>query len=180
MMTSPAVGQQAGLDVDVANVDLRRVRYFVAVAEELHFTRAAQRMGITQSSLSAAIQRMEAEHGAPLLRRSTRRGALTPEGPRVLREARALLRAADRFATPPERTATLRIGTCPPARVPLLDAIVGECVQSGFSEQIALREELSGALLDALDAGDVDIVVTLATDAESDGRHVELLATVPL
>src|SRR3954465_13916434 len=149
MMTSPAVGQQAGLDVDVANVDLRRVRYFVAVAEELHFTRAAQRMGITQSSLSAAIQRMEAEHGAPLLRRSTRRVALTPEGHRVLREARALLRAADRFprprggadlfGPPPEGTAPLRIGTCPPARVPLLDAIVEDCVQLGFRELIALR-----------------------------------------
>src|SRR3954468_5431950 len=117
MMTSPAVGQQAGLDVDVANVDLRRVRYFVAVAEELHFTRAATRLGITQSSLSAAIQRLEAEHGAPLLRRSTRRVALTTEGRRVLRDARGLLRAADRFAAPRGRAATLRIGVCPPARV---------------------------------------------------------------
>jgi DNA-binding transcriptional LysR family regulator len=180
MMTSPSVGQQTGLDADVANVDLRRIRYFVAVAEELHFTRAAQRMGITQSSLSAAIQRLEAEHGTPLLRRSTRRVALTTEGRRVLHEARTLLRAADRFAAPPERTATLRIGTCPPARVPLLDAIVDECVQFGFTELIALREELSGTLLDALDAGDVDALVTLATDAVDEGRNFELLATAPL
>jgi DNA-binding transcriptional LysR family regulator len=180
MMTSPAVGQQAGLDADVANVDLRRVRYFVAVAEELHFTRAARRLGITQSSLSAAIQRLEAEHGTPLLRRSTRRVALTSEGHRVLREARGLLRAADRFAARPVGTANLRIGTCPPGRVPLLDAIVDECVQQGFTELIALREELSGALLGALDAGEVDALVTIATAAKGDGRFVELLATAPL
>jgi DNA-binding transcriptional LysR family regulator len=180
IMTSPPVGQRAGLDVDVASVDLRRVRYFVAVAEELHFTRAARRLGITQSSLSAAIQRLEAEHGTPLLRRSTRRVALTPEGHRVLREARGLLRAADRFAAPPERSATLRIGTCPSARVPLLDAIVHECMTFGFTELIALREELSGALLDALDEGEVDAAVTIGTSASAPGRAVERLATVPL
>jgi DNA-binding transcriptional LysR family regulator len=180
IMTSPSVGQQAGLDIDAASVDLRRVRYFVAVAEELHFTRAAARLGITQSSLSAAIQRLEAEHGEPLLRRSTRRVALTAEGRRMLREARGLLRAADRFAAPPERDASLRIGVCPHARLPLLDAIVGECMQYEPGELITLREELSGALLTALDDGELDAVVTLAADAEGEGRHVELLATVPL
>jgi DNA-binding transcriptional LysR family regulator len=180
IMTSPSVGQQAGLDVDAASVDLRRVRYFVAVAEELHFTRAAARLGITQSSLSAAIQRLEAEHGEPRLRRSTRRVALTAEGRRMLHEARGLLRAADRFAAPPERDDSLRIGVCPHARVPLLDAIVGECMQYEFSELITLREQLSGALLTALDDGELDAVVTFATDAEGEGRHVELLATAPL
>jgi len=169
-----------GTDVDVPSVDLRRLRYFVAVAEELHFTRAAARLGITQSSLSAAIQRLEAEHGTPLLRRSTRRVALTAEGHRVLRDARGLLRAAERFAAPSERAATLRIGVCPPARVPLLDAIVDECVHAGFSELIALREELSGALVGALDAGEVDAVVTLGVAPSGGGRHVELLATAPL
>lgn len=180
IMTSPSVGQQPGLDADVANVDLRRVRYFVAVAEELHFTRAARRLGITQSSLSAAIQRLESEHGTPLLRRSTRRVALTPEGQRVLREARALLRAADRFAAPPERSARLRIGACPPARASLLDAIVDESMTFGFTELIALREELSGALLDALDRGELDAVVTVGTEASGSGRSVERLATVAL
>jgi DNA-binding transcriptional LysR family regulator len=180
IMTSPPVGQQDGLDVDAASVDLRRVRYFVAVAEELHFTRAARRLGITQSSLSAAIQRLESEHGTPLLSRSTRRVALTEEGQRVLREARGLLRAADRFAAPPRRPAALRIGTCPPARVPLLDEIADEFMQFEFKGLVALREELSGTLLDALDAGEVDAVVTLATDAAGPGRHVERLATVPL
>jgi DNA-binding transcriptional LysR family regulator len=180
IMTSPSVGHQAGMDVDAPSVDLRRLRYFVAVAEELHFTRAAARLGITQSSLSAAIQRLEAEHGTPLLRRSTRRVALTAEGRRVLRDARGLLRAADHFAAPSERTAALHIGVCPPARVPLLDTIVDECVHGGFSELISLREELSGALVSALDAGEVDAVITVGVAPSGGGRHVELLAIAPL
>src|SRR5690349_8354466 len=109
-----------------ASVDVRRLRYFAVVAEELHFTRAAMRLGITQSSLSGAIQRLEAERGAPLLRRSTRRVSLTAEGERLLRKSRPLLRAVDRFAEPEPRGATLRVGVTPPARTGLLDVIAAE------------------------------------------------------
>jgi DNA-binding transcriptional LysR family regulator len=161
---------------DIVTLDVSRY----CAAEELHFTRAARRMGITQSSLSAAIQRLEAEQGISLLRRSTRRVALTPDGRRVLREARALLRAVDRFTSPPQRTHALRIGTCPPGRAALIDAIVAECVQTDFGDVVSVREEFSGALLRALDDGERDVAVTLGTNASGPGREVERLATVPL
>lgn len=77
-------------------MDLRQLRYFVAVAEELHFTRAASRLHLAQSALSAQIGALEREVGAPLFTRANRRVALTPVGAALLPEARELLSSADR------------------------------------------------------------------------------------
>jgi DNA-binding transcriptional LysR family regulator len=77
-------------------LDLRKLRYFVAVAEELHFGRAAQRLYITQPVLSRQIRKLERELGADLLLRTSRDVTLTPAGIEVLEEARSLLAAADR------------------------------------------------------------------------------------
>jgi len=76
-------------------VELRQLRYFVTVAEELHFSRAAARLHLAQSALSAQIRRLEAEVGGPLLVRSTRQVRLTPAGEALLTEGRAILVAAD-------------------------------------------------------------------------------------
>jgi len=76
-------------------VELRQLRYFVTVAEELHFSRAAARLHLAQSALSAQIRRLEAEIGGPLLVRSTRRVTLTPAGETLLADGRAILAAAD-------------------------------------------------------------------------------------
>jgi DNA-binding transcriptional LysR family regulator len=77
------------------NVELRHLRYFVAVAEELHFTRAARRVHIAQQPLSAAIARLEQQLGVTLLERTTRRVELTEAGEALLEPARAALRAVD-------------------------------------------------------------------------------------
>lgn len=76
-------------------LELRTLRYFVAVAEELHFGRAAGRLHMSQPPLSRAIKRLEAEVGAPLFRRSPGGVTLTPTGAVLLDEARALLGRAD-------------------------------------------------------------------------------------
>lgn len=76
-------------------MDLRQLRYFVAVAEELHFSRAAARLRLAQSALSSQIRQLEREIGGPLFTRSTRRVELTPAGEQLLEDAHELLAAAD-------------------------------------------------------------------------------------
>ena len=72
-------------------MELRQLEAFVAVAEECTFTRAASRLYVAQSGLSATIRSLERELQAPLFVRSTRRVALTPAGSALLPEARRTL-----------------------------------------------------------------------------------------
>ncbi|OHX06733.1 LysR family transcriptional regulator [Micromonospora sp. WMMB235] len=76
-------------------METRELRYFVAVAEELHFGRAARRLGIAQPPLSRAIRQLERRLGVTLLERDSRRVALTGAGSVLLREGRAALDAVD-------------------------------------------------------------------------------------
>ncbi|MFJ5785786.1 MULTISPECIES: LysR substrate-binding domain-containing protein [Streptomyces] len=80
-------------------MELRTLRYFVAVAEELHFGRAATRLHMSQPPLSRAIKGLESDVGAPLFVRSPAGVTLTPVGTVLLDEARALLDHADRVRT---------------------------------------------------------------------------------
>src|SRR5581483_8093928 len=77
-------------------MDLQRLRYFVAVAEERHITRAAVRLGMAQPPLSQQMRILEAELETRLFDRLPKGVALTPAGEVLLAEARALLEAVDR------------------------------------------------------------------------------------
>src|SRR5262249_52024524 len=79
--------------------DLRRLRYFVSVAEELSFSRAAERLYISQQPLSAAIQKLERDVGTRLFDRSSRRVALTAAGEALLPRARVAVAAAEEAYT---------------------------------------------------------------------------------
>src|SRR3954463_12653116 len=77
-------------------MDLRQLSYFVAVAEERQFTRAAERVSVAQPAVSAQIGRLEPELGERLLHRAPRTVTLTPAGDALLPHARAALAAAER------------------------------------------------------------------------------------
>jgi DNA-binding transcriptional LysR family regulator len=107
-------------------MELRHLRYFVAVAEELHFRRAAERLHIAQPALSGQVRKLEDQLGVRLLDRGERSVSLTPAGAALLTEARRLLRDAE-VAHLAARNASgrpkgrLRIGYMPsslPARIP--------------------------------------------------------------
>jgi DNA-binding transcriptional LysR family regulator len=82
--------------LEAESVDLRQLRYFVVLADELHFRRAAQRLHITQAPLSLAIQALERELGSQLLSRTRRRVSLTESGVAFRADARAILERVER------------------------------------------------------------------------------------
>src|SRR4051794_35771524 len=95
-------------------MELRQLAYFVAVAEELSFARAATRLHIVQPAVSHQIRKLERELGVSLFDRTTRRVLLNGAGERLLPEARAVLAAVDRvYAVAGEAAGetVLRIGT---------------------------------------------------------------------
>jgi DNA-binding transcriptional LysR family regulator len=94
----------------VSIVELRHLRYFVRVAEDLHFARAAAHLGISQPPLSQQIRLLEEELGVRLLERTSRQVALTPAGRLFLDEARATLAQADRAASVARRAARGELG----------------------------------------------------------------------
>ena len=91
-------------------IDLRQLRYFQAVAEELHFGRAAARLAIAQPALSRQIQQLEEELGTPLLRRTQRRVELLPAGALLLERSRAIQQELARTLSDVRRTGTGELG----------------------------------------------------------------------
>jgi DNA-binding transcriptional LysR family regulator len=140
-------------------MELRALRYFVTVAEELHFGRAADRLNIVQPAVSQQVARLERELGVRLLDRSPRTVRLTAAGRRVLDAARETLAAADRVhaaATAP--AGSVRIGTAPGLTDRLERAIDALRVHNpGF--EVVLVDLPVTARLTALRQGDLDLAL---------------------
>src|SRR5882724_11442976 len=95
---STLLNRRLSVRVDAMNIELRHIRYFVAVAEDLHFGKAAIRLGISQPPLSQQILALEREIGARLFERSNRRVELTDAGKLFLKEASEILSKVDSAA----------------------------------------------------------------------------------
>jgi DNA-binding transcriptional LysR family regulator len=143
---------------------LRHLRYFVAVAEELHFGRAATRLHMAQPPLSQRIRGLEQELGVQLLDRSTRRVELTPAGRLLLDEARDLLARAERLGATMERVRAGDLGELRAAAPPVVGGAVLARLLAAFRERcpdvrLELRESSTTAQLQALADGTLDVAL---------------------
>jgi DNA-binding transcriptional LysR family regulator len=114
------------MDLCRDRLEIRELAYFIAVAEELHFGRAAERLGITQPPLSRAIARLEVRVGVQLLVRTSRSVALTAAGEMLLVDARAMVEALDRAVGRVQSAAAseLRLAAVPGAGTVSLRALI--------------------------------------------------------
>lgn len=141
---------------------LDQARSFIAVAEELHFGRAAARLNMTQPPLSRQIQKLEKAVGAELLERDNRRVTLTAAGVAFLAEARRLVAAADRAPVTAQRIAAgqagvVRIGFTAASGFSVLSPLLSEIGQALPNVDVDLQEMVTGEQLEALLAGELDL-----------------------
>ena len=164
-------------------VESRPLRYFVAVAEELNFTRAAERIGIASPALSRAISGLEAQLGVRLLDRSTRRVSLTDAGAALLTDAQAALEALD--------AAVLRARRAQQVTGAKLVLAVKADVEGGLLEDVlaAYRAEHAAVPIDVmftgwheqpglLRSGEADVAIVIEP-FDCDGLDAEPLLSEP-
>src|ERR1700744_1570471 len=167
-------------------MEMRHLRYFVAVAEELHFTRAALRLNIAQPPLSQQIRALEAELGAQLFLRTRRSVALTDAGQALLVRAREMLAAAQSLPGELQRVArggvgVLRIGfasTLPLTKV--LRDVVADHRRTHPDVALNLREMHSQQQFDGLLRGELDVGLVRYNESAPEGIRLVVLRRDPL
>lgn len=150
-------------------VEIRHLRYFVAVAEELNFGRAASRLHVSQPPLSRQIQQLEAGLGTLLFIRESRRIRLTDAGHQYLRDVRKLLADLDKAGESARRaargeTGLLRLGFVSTALYSILPEMV-RCYRTRWPDvKLELRELTVDAQYRALEQGEIDVAMMLCVD----------------
>lgn len=163
-------------------MESKPLRYFVAVAEELNFARAAERLGIAPPPLSRAIQRLEADLGVTLLDRSPRHVELTPAGRVLLAEARvaldALTAAARRTQRAAEPNPALVLAVKPDGEAGLLEEILARYATDPTALPVTVRLCGRGEHADLLRAGEVDAAL-VHEPFDHTGIDAEVIAYEP-
>jgi DNA-binding transcriptional LysR family regulator len=170
-------------------VELRHLRYFVAVAEELNFSRAAQRMHMAQSPLSAAIRQLERDLGVELFVRTTREVRLTDAGRAFLAGARRTLADAEQAAEDARRAAAgelgqLRIAYSWSTRFETLPTL-GRAFRAGHPDVEILGQEMWNARMPpAFGNGSIDVALSLCPEIAAELelapiRRERLVALLP-
>jgi DNA-binding transcriptional LysR family regulator len=153
--------------------ELRHLRYFVVVAEELNFSRAATRLHMAQPPLSVAIRQLEQELGTDLFQRTTREVKLTEAGRALLDGARRTLAEADRAVGAAKRAGAgelgqLRVGFSWSARFETLPAL-GQAFSARSPDVQLLTQEMWNADVDsALRSGGIDVAISLCPELVAD------------
>lgn len=174
----------------VRSVQLRHLRCLVAVAQERHLARAAERLSLSQPAVSKTLSELEAIVGARLVERSKagRRGVqgLAPAGEQLLAHALRVLEALDASAEAVApaaggRIERLRIGALPSVAPALLPVPLARLRERWPSVQVVVKSAANPVLLDELRAGELDLVVGRLSDPRRmGGLSFELLYTEPL
>jgi LysR family hydrogen peroxide-inducible transcriptional activator len=145
-------------------VNLRDLRYLVALADERHFGRAAERCFVSQPTLSAQIRKLEQHLGVSLVERQPRRIALTPTGHKVVERARRLLQESDAIVELAQTgrdplAGELRVGLIPTVGPYLLPRVAPALQRDLPKLKLLLYEYQTAPLLERLRAGDLDLGV---------------------
>lgn len=150
-------------------MELRHLRYFISVAEELHFGRAALRLHIEQSPLSRAIKELESDLGVQLLERSTRTVNLTSAGEVLLQEARTMINGAQHVrervhaAAQTDTEPVLRMVVTEGVAQPKLMKLLGQCRVSTPALPVRLQEMTAEQLQESLLNQETDLGLSLCT-----------------
>src|SRR5262249_8791983 len=167
-------------------MELRHLRYFVAVAEEGHITRAAERLGIQQPPLSRQIKVIEQELDVQLFRRKARGVELTDAGHALLDDARAILADLDRAFESTRRTARgeqgrICVGITPSAMFhPLLAHAIRSFRDAFPLVSLTLEECLSNELMDRLRDEQMDAAFIRTSVADPEGLVITPLLDEPM
>lgn len=159
------------------NITLRQLRYFLALAQQAHFTRAAEVMNVTQPALSMQIRALEEEVGAPLVERTAAGVLLTPQGRALEAHARQVMAAMaglEQGMRQPGRGGRLMLGMIPTVAPYLLPEALPVLRAQDIGRDLHLREAQTDRLIEELTQGRLDVAV-VATAPESPG-----LAATPL
>jgi len=164
------------------DLELRELRYFIAVAEELNFTRAAMRLGMAQPPLSAAIGKLERKLGVTLLERTSRRVALTPAGVVLLEQGRIAVEAVGAAAGRARRAGTqpgrLTVAVKPGTGTGLLKEIMQRCAADPLIPEVHVLFGHPGGPAAAVRGGAADAAI-LRAPFDPRGLDAELLLTEP-
>jgi DNA-binding transcriptional LysR family regulator len=158
-------------------MEIRHLRYFVTTAEELHFTRAAKRLGIAQPPLSQQIQQLEREVGTQLFHRLSRGVELTEAGKSFWQDARAILDQIDRAqAVARGERGSIRIGFTSSASFnPFVPAVISEYRQKHRNVELSLGENTTSVLLEQLREGRLDFAFLRPAMGETGAMRTRLL-----
>jgi DNA-binding transcriptional LysR family regulator len=146
------------------NLELRWLRTFLAVADEMHFSRAARKLNLAQPALTAQIRQLEDAVGAKLFERTNRMGGLTPAGRALLAEARIIVQYAESLGRTVQNAARgesgiLRLGLIPPAATPAVAESLRRFSAKWPAIEVQVRQADQDKLLARLAAGDLDLVL---------------------